>query len=242
MRWYHFILICVALGAVTTVGVAWFAAAWSSYQRSWAGAYDVAFTPVIIETDDTYRAEAAIGVRTGPGVSILMPTATVRPVTIGVLSEQTQFSMLRELCHRCSWENVTDAPPAWMRGLRFTSNAEPVLHELLECGWPLRCLHGARRGRVDDHTLANVWLMGEQSAANLALPLRPLPIGFAINTVFYGALWFGIIACPGFVRRRIRQRRDGCPSCGYDLRGSDGACPECGAYVAQNTLAACVVE
>ena len=31
------------------------------------------------------------------------------------------------------------------------------------------------------------------------------------------------------LRRRRRARKGLCPSCCYDLRGSTGACPECGA-------------
>src|SRR5262249_19045849 len=62
-----------------------------------------------------------------------------------------------------------------------------------------------------------------------ALPIWPVPSGFAINTVFYAVVLWGLWLVPGFVRRRIRVRRGRCAKCGYDLRASTtGVCPECG--------------
>ncbi len=70
------------------------------------------------------------------------------------------------------------------------------------------------------------------------LPMRPLWIGFAINTIFYGTLLWLLTLGPGTARRMIRRKRGQCIKCGYDLRGtsgftsgggSGGVCPECGA-------------
>ena len=60
-----------------------------------------------------------------------------------------------------------------------------------------------------------------------ALPLRPLWPGFAINTMFYGAILWLLFAAPGSVRRRIRARRGQCPACAYPV-GSSDVCTECG--------------
>ena len=64
------------------------------------------------------------------------------------------------------------------------------------------------------------------------LPLRPLWPGFAVNTVFYAVILWGLFAGPFVVRRWRRIRRGLCPKCAYDLRGTRGgaatACPECG--------------
>ncbi len=64
------------------------------------------------------------------------------------------------------------------------------------------------------------------------IPLRPIFPGFAINTVFYGAiLWllmFGVFTA----RRSIRRKRGHCIKCGSDLRGAEHeVCPECGLEV-----------
>jgi hypothetical protein len=62
------------------------------------------------------------------------------------------------------------------------------------------------------------------------LPIRPLPLAFALNSAFYGAA--AMLACLGVGRlisaRARRRRRFGlCLRCGYDNRGLE-RCPECG--------------
>lgn len=65
------------------------------------------------------------------------------------------------------------------------------------------------------------------------VPLRPIWIGLAGDTVFYGLIWFGLwgtLVIPRrFVREVARFRRGACIECGYDL-GYDfiRGCPECG--------------
>ena len=63
-----------------------------------------------------------------------------------------------------------------------------------------------------------------------ALPLRPIWLGFTINTLFYAAVLWLLIPGPFALRRLIRRKRGFCPDCGYDLRHADhDTCPECGA-------------
>jgi hypothetical protein len=61
-------------------------------------------------------------------------------------------------------------------------------------------------------------------------PYLPLPVGFAVDTAFYGAIWWLIVAGPFMLRRLLRLRRNHCPHCNYDLSGLAGGvkCPECG--------------
>jgi hypothetical protein len=76
-----------------------------------------------------------------------------------------------------------------------------------------------------------------------ALPLCPLWPGLVIDTLFYAAIWFGVFFAQGMAKRAIRRKRGRCPRCGYDLRGHRhegtpgeprrheglaAGCPECG--------------
>ena len=62
------------------------------------------------------------------------------------------------------------------------------------------------------------------------VPTDILPLGFALNTLFYAAVLLGVVEGVAFARRRARGGRGLCPSCGYDREGLAGgaACPECG--------------
>jgi hypothetical protein len=62
------------------------------------------------------------------------------------------------------------------------------------------------------------------------LPLRIIPSGFAINTIFYGLAVYLAIMIPGATRRLMRRRRGQCADCGY-LVGNSSVCTECGAAV-----------
>jgi hypothetical protein len=65
------------------------------------------------------------------------------------------------------------------------------------------------------------------------LPMRPIWIGLAVNTVFFAVCWLVIwktLTVPRrFLREVARMRRGACVCCGYDL-GYDfiRGCPECG--------------
>jgi hypothetical protein len=67
------------------------------------------------------------------------------------------------------------------------------------------------------------------------IPLSPIWPGFAINTVFYAAILWLLVAAPFALRRRFvirgRVRRGQCPACAYPV-GTNDVCTECGKPVA----------
>jgi hypothetical protein len=75
------------------------------------------------------------------------------------------------------------------------------------------------------------------ASARTAERARPIWPGFAINTVFYAAVLWGLFGAPlamGGLRKRRRIKRGWCPKCAYDLRGrapDSTVCPECGLSV-----------
>ncbi len=110
-------------------------------------------------------------------------------------------------------------------------------------GWPcLTAWGGAHYPRSGialpaPPAVRGIWTVGSHPSDQKAipqarlLPYLPLWRGLAVNTLFYSlALWLVVIAwsIPGRVRRRQRNKRGLCLSCGYDLRATPERCPECG--------------
>ncbi len=104
---------------------------------------------------------------------------------------------------------------------------------VVSAGWPIYSMRGVLRFANGDGNLRSLWLLPWEPRYNpIAIPLRPIWPGFAINTVFYAAiLWllmFGVFT----TRSLIRRKRGHCIKCSYDLRGAEHeACPECGVEV-----------
>jgi hypothetical protein len=59
------------------------------------------------------------------------------------------------------------------------------------------------------------------------LPLRPVWLGFAINTILYAVILLLLFATPIGLRRRLRIARALCPVCAYPI-GASATCTECG--------------
>jgi len=91
-----------------------------------------------------------------------------------------------------------------------------------------------------------------KAPAGLALPALPelgrlfvmRPVGWTVSSsAVWAPYWFWVLVfavMPArmlhrWTRARRRRRRGLCESCGYDLRGSMGRCPECGETILKNT-------
>ena len=87
--------------------------------------------------------------------------------------------------------------------------------------WPWPALKAARFSPTGDDDFLSV-------RRGVDLPVRPIYVGFIADIVFWAALSAAIGAALTRVRSALRRRRGRCSTCGYDLHGSLGACPECG--------------
>ena len=150
--------------------------------------------------------------------------------------------------------------PYWhaMTTKEWNGLLETMFELRIRSGWPLLALHGWRvwpedswrawTVEVDDGTRPAepyryrwLWRIGSieanratqgyaPMAARFLLPLQPLWPGFAINTLLYAALaWLALFA-PFALRRAIRRRHNQCERCGYP-RGASDVCSECGAML-----------
>ena len=141
---------------------------------------------------------------------------------------------------------TTIAPPAWSR---FHDCESPLSGEISAYieegrGWPMislsygtsfandSSLKQIRRPLVVDGIAMGVRPPRQVRYGPVpkALPLQPIWPGFAINTVFYAALFWLLFAAPFALRRRRRIRRGLCPKCAYPV-GDSPVCTECGAAV-----------
>jgi len=74
------------------------------------------------------------------------------------------------------------------------------------------------------------WAVAGWHVRGKTLLLFPVWPGFAVNTLAYGAMAWGLLFAPGVVRRWRSRKRGACVKCGYDLKGvaAGSVCPECG--------------
>ena len=106
-------------------------------------------------------------------------------------------------------------------------------------GWPMLAMYGCFEERAPawgdpppggEPDIAGAIMLNAETPR--ILPLAPIWPGFAVDALFYGALWLLIhllLVDPGITRRSLRHHHGRCLKCGYDLRGGPHEkCPECG--------------
>lgn len=143
--------------------------------------------------------------------------------------------------HKQSWNNLSsDATllqcTIYLKGSKAKLGVDAYMH--VESGWPMRSLSGERISLIDS---ARQWKNGQvwkrefisafafTSTPLTARPLRLMPFGFFVNSLFYAATLWLLITGPGYISRWLRKWRGLCIDCSYDLRGSiSQGCPECG--------------
>lgn len=113
---------------------------------------------------------------------------------------------------------------AWGWTLTVDPLSQLPEHHILK--WPQRVQETTVRGGLLTIPPSNA------AAAPIDVPYLPLWRGLILNTLFYAAIWWGLLALPRLIRRTLRIRRGLCVRCAYDMRGlTKTRCPECGHVV-----------
>ncbi|MEZ6243553.1 MAG: hypothetical protein R3B57_10985 [Phycisphaerales bacterium] len=204
--------VLLLVGVVVNVLVAWTLVA-IPHQMSWR-----------IEHFPTEGTIASAGMRTPPGWE---------PRTLVV---RRGFGVRMRLLTEMEWMGSR-------LGMMMDSQNRSV--NVCEAGWPMLSLRldGVQSDRYAGASgwLARTWIGGLEAPLRLVgggggygvylwpdrLPVRPVPLGFVVNSVVYAALVFVMAPMPRRARRWWRGRRGKCRRCGYTLAGLE-SCPECG--------------
>ena len=127
----------------------------------------------------------------------------------------------------------------WIESLGFTyvnRQADGIIEwkcgfpcRSLECHWHVdgyKTIKGCSTWEVPSPLPESLKFKGDDSS----LPLHPIRLGFAVNSIFYGVI-LRLLTFGSFVLCRFNRHKRGlCTKCGYDLRHADHlVCPECGA-------------
>ncbi len=243
-RWAMRITICLLLGLITTVAVAWTCAVWvhvgeGDLRQGW---HD--------ETDLQWMRGWRLSRRDAFGTHRLLamarrtvPSPQKAPFPIVSRDELTPW-----------WSSARQAMDDQVRTVRKeearrqaegdTTTVRPTVFYDDARGWPLAALWcrwdaGLVPGGPEDGKLLHGGIelepvkpqrQGTRNADDQrALPLRPIWRGLAVDSLLYALIWFILVGGVGFVRREIRRVQGRCIKCGYDLRGAEHeVCPECG--------------
>ncbi len=242
------IAICLLLGAVVNVAVAWSCAIWSSLpppgrmrapapadqawwqEHAWMG---ITSEPILLSMTEAFGSEYRLltGARKDAGINVRV--------------EFYDDGLVQALEYE--YPSSQSSPNPWDQAL------------LAEAGWPLRSLAGERwraAARLQAVVRALAPAPGRPPAGSEAVhvaailiqrstagriqhrlaPLRPLWPGFAINTLFYATILWLLIPGPFALRRFLRMRRGLCPKCAYPM-GESSVCTECGKPLPTRTVA-----
>lgn len=218
-------LVCLLIGAMTNVLVAWGCVIWTPEAESYSP-HDVRPAAGTVYVDQRNRMKGLTRHDDG--------SKTYWYVRTGI-----------------GWRYQTPAVTVWHDGVN-QMHEYPYSQSISRyAGWPMYALRSRvdTSGRVHIHSMPRRWDLppGEIIARGIntsdlprfmraqrerRLPLIPIATGFVLNTLLY-ALVIGVPLAYVLGRAHAWIRRKpypACPACGYNLTGNtNGTCPECGA-------------
>ncbi len=209
----------LCLGAVLNVAVAWACAIWSPVCRD-PLAIHIQHPPDVLSGAEGRSAQQPSYENTASG--------------FGYTEYLTGISMRSTVASPAANNDPLESSGRTDPWTLWSPYSDP---QAATAGWPLRTLdwsvpkHASGRSSIYREGLrfpgTMAWL---RVAPDRRVPLRPLWLGFAVNTLFFAivaaSVWTPIVA----LRRYFRCRRGQCPACGYPV-GVSGVCTECGRAV-----------
>jgi len=212
---------CLAAGVVLNIAVAWAAAVWGWVRPGTMVQLPAGHARALVPFWESHRElapderpdEEVAVVASGPGLSIDQ-----------ALGSSTSVTVVRAgwPLHSLRWFDLTEDDVTQLKGRRSGYELENGMWALPVSGaGPVTFANG--NVKVTNSRLTWTWSLERR------LPMDPIWIGFAGNTLFYTALAFMLLFGPGQIRRVWRSRNLCCVNCGYSLAGNtSGVCPECG--------------
>ncbi len=231
-RWGLFSLLLLLAGAIVNVAVAWACALWSVagelYQISPDPSSTVTQAQLQLFQQNGWSPQQDEGVRSGAlhGTGFGRKEFFLRfvgPVQKVTATRGKRRGMGRDL------EFLRQTYAGWpLQSLyceEWLLDDKPVAHKLKDGNFwntpPYELRYGFYRSVPVD--FMSIGLM----ALPRPVPLRPVWLGFALNTVVYSAVLCVIVRAPAVLRRFIRRKRGLCPACAYPM-GDSTICTECG--------------
>lgn len=228
-RWVSIITICILIGAIINVAVAW----WFAIPKHGGSNSTTSYLWGISSLGSGYRVwRVDTSIRVGVTFSI---------------SEIYAFTPHgeREL-------SLEEALPYWADLLRpdpDTNDRYPLgLNVALANGWPFRSamIIAGPDFNPDDIFLRGLpwdapdWIRGKlkipaSQTSPVYLPLKIIWPGFVTNTILYANVPFLLLIMKFRLRGYLRSRRKQCTKCGYPI-GQSEVCTECGAELKASTI------
>ncbi len=240
MRRSRSIIAALLLGVLTTILVAWGAAAWhgskprNPFERDSRGVYLQRGNDLWHSIHSRQWGRTVHRVRVAEGTraqDIRWRQESMREFwdrTSGRELNETQRELLEE--HE---REPTESPPRWVRLPPDEQALATVAY-----GWPAPAVMYWTESPVYQRSRRSAALRlptwketsifpGMSRSRTILLPVIPIPLGLAVNSLFFGAFWWCVIRGVKQAARALKRRRGRCTRCGYDVIGLD-RCPECG--------------
>jgi len=215
------LLICIVVGLITSVGVAWLAVA--TVDASSNGDMEIYATEQSFPRWEYVRHQGNSYVR-------LISIALDRDYLIGLNRDHFSHSYIVNKGPR--WSLIRNKP-----SIEYMSLAPLVMETAW--GWPMVCLVSVF---VADQPLLTGTIVsgipletGTRRILTDLLPIRPIWRGLVVNTALYAFITWLVIVLLVRVRNSIRRKRGLCIHCRYAVRDLP-VCPECGSAVISRVL------